>query len=102
MRLRYRERRRALVEALEDFLPQVELSGVAAGLYALALLPPGVEEGAVLSAAAARRVGVEGLQGHSLSSPPSARAGLVLGFASLPEPAIRRGIELLAEAVEAG
>jgi GntR family transcriptional regulator/MocR family aminotransferase len=98
MRLRYRRRREALLAALAKHLPEARASGGAAGLYELVELPAGVDEAATVAAAAGRGVGVEGLALHcfAASGPP----GLVLGFASLPEPAIEQGIRLLAEAVQ--
>lgn len=95
MRRRYRERRRALVAAIEHLLPGVRLAGIPAGLYVLVLLPPEVDEHALVRDAAARGVGLEGLSAHSASAngPP----GLVLGFASLLEAEIERGIRALAD-----
>jgi GntR family transcriptional regulator/MocR family aminotransferase len=96
MRLRYQRRREALLEALTQRLPQVRVSPGAAGLYELAELPPGTDEATLIAAAAARGVGVEGLALHRFN--PSGPPGLVLGFGCLSEPAIDRGIRLLAEA----
>ena len=96
MRRRYARRREALLAALARHLPAARAGDAAAGLYELVELPEGVDEGALVAAAARRGVGVEGLSLHRFAStgPP----GLVLGFASLPEPAIDRGIRLLADA----
>jgi GntR family transcriptional regulator/MocR family aminotransferase len=99
MRLRYRRRRDVLLGALAKTLPEASVAGIAAGLYVLALLPANLDEAAVVSAAAARGVGVEGLSWHRLAA--AGPAGLVLGFANLSEPAIQRGVRLLAEAVAA-
>jgi GntR family transcriptional regulator/MocR family aminotransferase len=99
MRLRYRERRGALVDALGRWVPGVRVVGIAAGLFVLALLPGGVSEEAVVSAAAARGVGVEGLAWHRFAGAGAGSAGLVLGFANLAEAAIGRGVRELGEAV---
>lgn len=88
MRLRYRDRRSALVDAVQRHLPGVVFEGAAAGLFALALLPEGLDPDVVARAAAGLGVGVE----------PS-DAGLVLGFANLAEPAIEEGVSRLAQAV---
>jgi GntR family transcriptional regulator/MocR family aminotransferase len=95
MRARYNRRREALVEALARHLPSACPGAAAAGLYELVELPPGTDEAALIAAAAERGVGLEGLALHRYGSagPP----GLVLGFASLSEPAIEHGIRLLAE-----
>jgi GntR family transcriptional regulator / MocR family aminotransferase len=97
-RLLYERRRETLAEALAQHLPDARLGEGAAGLYETMALPDGVEEAAVVAAASEREVGVEGLSLHSFSArrPPA----LVLGFACLPDPAITRGIRLLAEAVD--
>ena len=56
-------------------------------------------EPALLAAAARRRVGLEGLSLHSYTGDCPPR--LVLAHAYLAEPAIERGVELLAEALNA-
>jgi GntR family transcriptional regulator / MocR family aminotransferase len=95
MRLRYERRREALLDVLARRLPQARVSGGAAGLYELAELPEEIDEVALVSAAAERGVGLEGLALHSFN--PANRPGLVLGFASLSEPAIDHGIRILAD-----
>jgi GntR family transcriptional regulator/MocR family aminotransferase len=97
MRLRYQGRREALLEALAKRLPQARVSSNAAGLFELVELPPGIDESALVAAAAARGVGLDGLALHRFD--PHGLPGLVLGFASLSEPAIEHGIRLLAEAL---
>lgn len=97
MRLRYQRRREALMGALARHLPQAQVNEGAAGLYELAILPEGVDEPTLISAAAERGVGLEGLALHRFK--PGGPAGLVLGFANLPEPAIEQSIHLVAEAL---
>jgi GntR family transcriptional regulator/MocR family aminotransferase len=97
MRLRYQRRREALVDALRRHVPEADVGEGAAGLFELAELPEGVDEAALLSAAAARGVGLEGLALHRFK--PAGPPGLVLGFAGLPEPAIEQSVRLLAEAL---
>jgi GntR family transcriptional regulator / MocR family aminotransferase len=99
MRLRYQRRREALLEALARRLPSARASSGAAGLYELVELPEEIDEAALVAAAAARGVGLEGLSLHRFE--PAGPAGLVLGFACLSEPAIDHGVRLLAEALEA-
>ncbi|HXB64562.1 MAG TPA: PLP-dependent aminotransferase family protein [Solirubrobacteraceae bacterium] len=99
MRALYQRRREALLEALALHLPGARVNGPthpAAGLFELVQLPTGADEPALLKAAAARGVGVEGLSLHSFTAggPP----GLVLGFGNLSEPAIAQGVRLLGEA----
>lgn len=97
MRLRYQLRREALLETLARMLPQCRVSGGAAGLFELVELPEGIDEAALVAAAAARGVGLDGLSLHRFN--PGGPAGLVVGFACLSEPALERGIRLLAEAL---
>jgi GntR family transcriptional regulator / MocR family aminotransferase len=96
MRARYRARRAALLTALRDHVPAARVSGVPAGLFALVRLPPGVQEQAILTAAQALGVRVEGIATHRLGDGP---AGLIVGYGGMPEPAIARGAALLAEAI---
>ncbi|HWN73245.1 MAG TPA: PLP-dependent aminotransferase family protein [Solirubrobacterales bacterium] len=98
-RLLYERRREALAHAVADSLPEARLGESFAGLYETLALPEGIDEAAVIAAAAERGVGVEGLALHSFHSPSP--PALVLGFACLPEPAFPRATRLLAEAVEA-
>ena len=95
MRLRYAQRRRALLAALGRALPDWVPAPAAGGLHQLVWLPEGVDEPSLLSAAARRGVGVEGLSLHSYTGdcPP----GLVFGCGCLAEPAIVRGVQLLAD-----
>lgn len=95
MRLRYRQRRRTLLDALARELPDWRPSPTGGGLHLNVLLPSHVDEPALLAAAARQRVGIEGLSLHSYAgdSPP----GLVLGHAYMAPPAIERGVQLLSE-----
>lgn len=97
MRLRYQARRDALLEALARSLPQARVCGAAAGLFELVELPEGVEESALLRAAARHGVGIEGLSLHRFThnGPP----GILLGYGNLSEPAIEQGVRLIAKAV---
>jgi GntR family transcriptional regulator / MocR family aminotransferase len=97
MRLRYQTRRDALLRALARHLPEARDSGHAAGLYELVRLPEDVDEAKLLAAAAVRGVGAEGLALHRFT--PDGPPGLLLGFGGLPEPAIERGVRLLAAAL---
>ncbi len=99
MRLRYQRRRDALLEALAQWLPEARLGGDAAGLYELVLLPDGVDEAALLTTAAERGVGMEGLAWHRFThgGPP----GLLLGYGNLSEPAIEQGVRLIAQSLAA-
>ncbi len=99
MRIRYRRRRSALAAVLAEAVPEAVLVGVPAGLYALAILPEGISEPAVVRAAAAVGVWVEGLSSHQTTGGGGGQVGVLLGYANLSEAAIDRGMALLASAV---
>jgi GntR family transcriptional regulator/MocR family aminotransferase len=96
MRLRYQQRREALLAALARWLPQAQADGAAAGLYELVRLPDHVEEAKLISASADRGVGMEGLSLHRFTH--GGYPGIVLGYGNLSEPAIDQGVRLLAQA----
>jgi GntR family transcriptional regulator/MocR family aminotransferase len=91
-RHRYRRRRDALLAALAEHLPQVEVRGAAAGLFAVLLLGDDVDEGAAVAAATERGIALEGLAAPG-------RRGLVIGYANLPEAAAGPAVRALAEAL---
>jgi GntR family transcriptional regulator/MocR family aminotransferase len=98
MRVRYRERRDAIVDALAAALPDATVHGIAAGLHVTVELPPGVDEEAIRVAARERRILVETMGDYRLGDgggPPT----LMLGYGQMPEPTIRAGVAALAEAV---
>jgi GntR family transcriptional regulator/MocR family aminotransferase len=98
MRLRYEHRRAALASALARRLPDWRLSASGGGLHLMVLLPQHLDEPSLLASAARRGVGLEGLSLHSYTG--DSQPGLVLGHAYMAEPAIGRGVQLLAEAIE--
>jgi GntR family transcriptional regulator/MocR family aminotransferase len=97
MRRRYRQRGRHLVDALTRELPGWQPSPGAGGLHVMVTLPDSVDEPALLTAAARQGVGIEGVSLHSYTG--SCAPGLVMGHAYMAEPAIDRGVQLLAEAM---
>jgi GntR family transcriptional regulator/MocR family aminotransferase len=96
MRLRYEQRREALLHALDRWLPHVGVSGANAGLFELVQLPDEVDESQLLRAAGERGVGAEGLALHSFTA--DGPGGVLLGYGNLSTPAIDQGIRLLGEA----
>jgi GntR family transcriptional regulator / MocR family aminotransferase len=96
MRAVYARKREALIAALAEHAPGVELTGLAAGFHAVAKLPEGADEAAVALAARERGVGVAPLGRYRTLSgehPPQ----LVLGFGDLSEDAIRRGVAAIGD-----
>ncbi|MGH3476733.1 MAG: PLP-dependent aminotransferase family protein, partial [Nocardioidaceae bacterium] len=79
--------------------PDFEPIGISAGIHLVTWLPPDLDEKSVVSAAAARGVGVSGVGPYRLSHP--GRDGLIFGYSSLNERTITEGIGLVAEAVAA-
>ena len=95
----YAARRAALVAAARRHLPPAcRLTGDAAGLHTPLLLPPGMDEAAVVHAAATRGVAVQPL-GPAYADPHPDAPGLLLGFAPMDEPAIDRGLRRLGAAL---
>jgi len=92
----YERRREALLGALTARLPDATPSRANAGLFELVSLPVGTDEPALVRAAAARGVGVEGLSLHRYA--PGGEPGLVIGYANAAEPALQQAMRLLAEA----
>ena len=100
MRLRYRARRDAFVQALGEALPEATVSGVAAGLHVTVVLPDSDDEQAIRAAARERRIQLETMADYrppGSADPPT----LMLGYAQTPEAAIRAGVRELAAAVHA-
>ncbi|MGW0731098.1 MocR-like pyridoxine biosynthesis transcription factor PdxR [Streptomyces sp. NPDC002851] len=83
-RLRYRRRRDALVAALAERVPEVRVTGIAAGLHAVLELPDGTEQSAI-RAALWQGLSVVGLGQfrHTEATLPR-RDGLVVGYGTPP------------------
>src|SRR6516165_6320515 len=97
MRPMYRFRRDALLTALARYLPELEPTGIAAGLHLVAWLPRDLEEAEVIAAAAREGVAVAGVTPYRLA--PAPRGGLIFGYSNLSERAIRDGVARLGRAV---
>jgi len=99
MRLRYRHRRDALLDALHRRLPTIEVRGAAAGLNVLLPLPDADTEHSALEAARMRGVGIEGLTvgGYYAADGP---AGLIIGYAAAAEHSFDAAVEALLGALE--
>ena len=99
MRTAYGRRRTALVDALAQHAPDVELTGLAAGFHAVAHLPEPAAEQAVIAAARARSVGLYGMSSYrstGAATPPQ----LVLGFGNLSARSIRAGIAAVCDLLQ--
>jgi GntR family transcriptional regulator/MocR family aminotransferase len=98
MRRRYRAKRDILTGALREHLPDVRISGTAAGLHLLAWLPDGADEHATAMRARSSGVGLHELHRHCTTHAPSPPA-LLLGFALPSESELIAATRLLAEAI---
>ena len=101
MRRIYAERHAALTRfSAELYQRGATLLPSSAGLHACAMLPPGLDEGALIADAARSGVGLYGLRANFAGTP--AFAGLILGFGNLGvreiEAAMRRVVTLLGRA----
>ena len=97
MRAVYAGRRAALVEAFARHSPGVRLTGLAAGFHAIAPLPAGADEAAVIAAARARRVGLYGIGAYRGVADAAAPPALVMGFGNVGERAIDPAIAAVAD-----
>jgi GntR family transcriptional regulator/MocR family aminotransferase len=97
MRLRYGKRRQALLAAVASLSPSLVAREDPAGVLELLELAPGIDEPALLAAAAARGVGLEGISLHR--SLRSGAAAVLAGYAGLPEAALMQAVRLLGEAL---
>jgi GntR family transcriptional regulator/MocR family aminotransferase len=96
MRTVYAARRTALTGAFARHVPSVQLTGLAAGFHAVAPLPPGADESAVIAEARGRRVGLHGI-GEYRGDPGAAPPALVMGFGNVGERAIEPAIAAVAD-----
>ena len=98
-RLAYRRRRDQLVSALSQRVPGVRVTGIAAGLHAVALLRPGQTEAGVTAAAAREDLTVMGLGYYSALEPDQGAPGLVIGYARPPQHAFVTALARLCAAL---
>ena len=97
MRTVYAARRTALTDAFARHAPRVRLTGLAAGFQAVAPLPPGADETAVIAAARERRVGLHGIGPYRGDPDTAAPPALLMGFGNVGERAIEPAIAAVAD-----
>jgi GntR family transcriptional regulator/MocR family aminotransferase len=90
----YRARRDRLLAALGAHLPGIWPQGEAAGLHLLLRLPAGLDPGAVSAAAATHGIMLEQAAWH-WADPGTAPPALLIGYGSVREDDLARGIESL-------
>src|SRR5262245_23319 len=98
MRAVYASRRSQLIAVLARHAPGIRLTGLAAGFHAVAHLPSGADEQAVVAAARERRVGLYGM-GKFRAARAAGAPQLVLGFGQVGERGIGAGMAAVADLV---
>jgi GntR family transcriptional regulator / MocR family aminotransferase len=97
MRTVYAARRTVLIDAFARHAARTQLTGLAAGFHAVAPLPPGTDETAVIAAARDRRVGLHGIGAYRGNPDTPAPPALVMGFGNVRERAIEPAIAAIAD-----
>jgi GntR family transcriptional regulator/MocR family aminotransferase len=101
MRLRYRRRRDRLVAELGARVPDVRVSGIAAGLHAVLRLPPGMEQHTVRSADWLG-LPIQGLDFFRHPDwPTPLMDGLVVGYGTPAEHSFTGALDTLCQVLEA-
>ena len=95
----YRARRDATIDAVAECLPEAAWQGAAAGLHLHLLLPGDVDVPALTELALGHGLLLEDGAWHR-ADPPSAAPSVVLGYGTMPEVTVRRGVALLAQVLE--
>ena len=98
MRRRYRAKRDVFIDALGRHLPEVRVSGTAAGLHLFAWLPDRIDEQKTAARARRSGVGVHELHRHCTVQAPSPPA-LLLGYALPTASELSAATMLLADAM---
>ena len=103
----YRQRRDALVAAVDEHVEGASVTGLDAGHHALLQLPARVDEGRTVAQARAAGVAVRGLGDYRVTADDEAPGAtwppaLVIGFGNVTTRQIREGIGVLGELVGTG
>ena len=101
MRIVYRDRRAALLAALQRYAPGLTPAGASAGLHVVAWLPDGIDEAEVIDRAAGLGVRMPGISRQYLGN-AARRPGLLFGYGKPGAKEIDEGVRLVAEALGAG
>jgi GntR family transcriptional regulator/MocR family aminotransferase len=97
MRMLYAERQAALVEAARQLSDWLDVRPSEAGMHLLGWLPGGSDDQAIVQLAERHQVITHPLSCYYME--PSEQRALLLGYASVPIPAIREGVRRLATAL---
>jgi GntR family transcriptional regulator / MocR family aminotransferase len=96
----YRERRDALLQALDRHLPDVRPVGASAGLHVLAWLPDDIDERQALEASARAGIALTGVSAHRVTPSGGGAGGLILGYGRLRASAADAAAHRLAAALD--
>jgi len=96
MRLAYRRRRDALLDALRARVPAARTEGEAAGLNLVLPVSSATVEASLIAAARRAGIALDGLITGSYYE-TAGRPGVLIGYAAAPEHAFVRGLEALVE-----
>jgi GntR family transcriptional regulator/MocR family aminotransferase len=97
MRGVYRDRRDRLLAALADHVPELDVSGVAAGLSVTLNLAASTNDREIERAARSAGIRVEALSRYAVQD--HGRRGLVIGYGRLHESAIRPAVSALTQVI---
>ncbi len=95
----YRARRHAMLGALTTHLPELEITGIAAGMHLLLRLPLWVDDAVLCERAEEARIRVAPLSSFYVGSPYA--RGLVIGYGRIHRAAIQPAVKTLAAIVRA-
>jgi GntR family transcriptional regulator/MocR family aminotransferase len=98
-RARFRRRRAALLGAFARDLPDLAVTGLAAGMHAMLELPRGVTARAVRDAASALEVAVSDLNRYRATATVDAREALVVGYGNLDDTLVDEAVARLVAAI---
>ena len=104
VRMRYKESRDGLLQALRRQFGDIDVGGTTCGLHVFWRLPPGVPDATALEAIARRaRIGVYAMRSggaHDAAESVLSRRGIILGYAALLPRQIDQAIARLSEAID--
>ena len=96
---RFRRRRAALLVALQRELPALPVTGIAAGMHAVLLLPPGVRGADAAATAGELGVAVSALSRYRASAASPTPEALVLGYGNLGDAVVDEAVTRLARGI---
>jgi GntR family transcriptional regulator / MocR family aminotransferase len=99
-RLGYQRRRSRLIAALARTLPELRLTGLAAGMHAVLHLPAGTTEDEIVAAGAARGLVLDGMRGYCTPGTAYPQA-LVIGYGTPPAHAFTTAVTRLCAVLQA-